>query len=382
MAQESSAEGFRHTIREICQQPATWTESARHLTQFRHEMAREMAVCQRVVLTGSGSSEFAGACAGEWLQRDLERPVEVVGGGELLLRRRASVGGEPVLVVSLARSGDSPESAAAVEMLLECEPRSRHLIITCNREGRLAKQFVDDPRVSLIQLPSRVNDRSLVMTSSFTNLVLGARFLGYLDRPEPFVEMADSLASAGRQILETWSERLAAFVSGDVHRVVFLGDGGRFDAAREAGLKVLEMTAGKVASMAQCFLALRHGPMCFIDSRTLVVSFLSSDPLIRRYQADLIAELNAKQLGARKLIAGTGDPGADLVGPGDLAIPYQMPDTGCDDGLAVLDAMIAQILGFYRCLEEGLNPDSPSQDGVINRVVGEFRIHRPQDGGR
>lgn len=267
-------------------------------------------------------------------------------------------------------------------MLLECEPRTRHLIITCNSEGRLARQFVDESRVSVVQLPDRVNDLSLVMTSSFTNLVLGARFMGYLDRPDPFVATADRLACAGRHILETWSERLAAFVSGDVHRVVFLGDGGRFGAAREAALKVLEMTAGKVASMAQGHLAFRHGPMCFVDARTLVVSFLSSDPLIRGYQTDPIAELNAKQLGARKLIAGTGDLGTDLVGPGDLAIPYQMPDTGCDDDLAVLDAMIAQILSFYRCLEEGLNPDSPSEGGVINRVVGEFHIHHPRGARR
>jgi tagatose-6-phosphate ketose/aldose isomerase len=371
--QEGSADGFRHTISEICQQPSTWKESALHLVQFREALARELARCNQVILTGSGSSQFAGDCVGEALQREIGRPVEVVGGGELLLRRRASWNGEPALVVSLARSGDSPESVAAVEMLLECEPETRHLVLTCNSEGRLARQFSGEGRVLVVRLPDRVNDRSLVMTSSFTNLVLATRFLGHLNRVDTFLAMVDRVAETGRHLLEIWPERLAAFVSGDIHRAVFLGDSGRFGAAREAALKMLEMTSGKIATLPQNYLALRHGPMCFIDSRTLVVCFLSSDPRIRKYQFDLVAELNAKGLGARKLIVGTGDPGAGLAGAGDLVITYPMP--GHDDDLAVLDVMVGQTLGFYRCLEEGLRPDTPSENGVINRVVNHFHIH-------
>lgn len=381
-AQQGSADGLQYTTKEICQQPATWIETARRLATFRSEIAGALASSQRVVLTGSGSSQFAGECVAPSLQRDLQRTVEVVGGGKLLLRRSASVSGEPTLVVSLARSGDSPESAAVVETLLEAEPRTRHLIVICNAAGRLAKQFVGNPRVSVISLSDQVNDRSLVMTSSFTNLVLAARFLGWLDRPKVFVDVAGRLARAGRLLLSSWPDRLAEFVSGDIRRIVFLADGGRFGAAREASLKLLEMTAGKVATMAETFLALRHGPICFLDSRTLTVCFLSSDPLIRSYERDLIGELNAKSLGARKLIAGMRNPGAGLCERMDLSISYEVGDyeegDGVDDDLAVLDVMIAQILGFYRCLEEGLQPDSPSERNVISRVVGEFIIHRPE----
>lgn len=370
----SAQEGFRHTIKEIWQQPGTWNETVRHLANFRVEMAGALRGCHHVVLTGSGSSQFAGESAASSLQRDLRRAVEVIGAGELLLRRSASVTGEPTLVVSLARSGDSPESAAVVETLLEAEPSTRHLILTCNSAGRLAMQFVGNPRVSVICLQDQVNDRSLVMTSSFTNLVLSARFLGWLDQPEAFVEVVDRLAEAGRALLASWPKRLAEFVSGNIHRIVFLADGGRFGIAREASLKLLEMTAGKIATMAQTFLALRHGPMCFLDSQTVVVCFLSSDPLMRCYELDLIEELNVKRLGARKLIVGTS------TGPcreTDLTLSYEVQGYSADDDLGLLDVMVAQILGFYRCLEEGLQPDSPSETGVINRVVGGFRIHRP-----
>jgi tagatose-6-phosphate ketose/aldose isomerase len=370
-----SGEGYRHTIREICQQPVTWAGTARHLTEFRGLVAESLASCQRIVLTGSGSSQCAGECAAPALERDLGRTVEVAGAGELLLKRRAPVAGEPTLVVSLARSGESPESAAVVEMLLETEPRTNHLIITCNSEGKLAKAFAGQSRVRVIDLGPQVNDRSLVMTSSFTNLVLGARFLGWVEKAAEFVGMADQLDWAGRQFLAKWPDRLIEWGSGDIRRIVYLGSGGRLGACRESALKALEMTGGRVASMAQTYLGLRHGPLCFIDEWTLVICYLSSDPLIRNYERDLIMELNTKKLGARKLIAGTGDPGAGLCRGRDLAIPYEVPEDTADDNLAVLDAVIGQILGFRRSLEAGLQPDCPSVNDVISRVVGDFCIH-------
>ena len=370
-------EGYRHTIREICQQPATWAQTARYLTTCQSLVAASLDSCRRVVLTGSGSSQYAGECAAPALRKHLRRAVEVAGGGELLLRRTASVAGEPTLVVSLARSGESPESAAVVETLLETEPETRHLIVTCNAEGKLARAFVGDPRVRVIELGAHLNDRSLVMTGSFTNLVLGARFLGHVDQPAGFVEIADRLDHAGRQFLNTWPDCLAGFVSG-IERVVFLGAGCRFGACREAALKLLEMTGGRVASMAETYLGLRHGPMCFLDDQTLVVCFLSSDPLLREYERDLIRELNAKGLGSRKLIAGAQEPGDGLCQDRDMAIEYAVPRDTTDDDMALLDVMVAQVLGFHRCREAGLQPDSPSLNQVISRVVGEFEIHRPE----
>jgi tagatose-6-phosphate ketose/aldose isomerase len=375
----ASAKGFRHTIGEICQQPVTWAGTARHLMESRRLVVESLASCQRIVLTGSGSSQYAGECAAPALERDLGWRVEVAGGGELLLKRRASVAGEPTLVVSLARSGESPESTAVVEMLLETEPGTHHLIITCNSEGKLAKAFADQSRVRVIDLGPETNDRSLVMTSSFTNLVLGARFLGWVERASEFVGMVDQLDCAGRHFLAKWPDSLNAWVSGDIRRIVFLGSGCRFGACHESALKMLEMTGGKVASMAQTYLGLRHGPMCFIDERTLVVCYLSSDELIRNYERDLILELNAKGLGARKLIAGVGSPGAGLRQGRDLVVPYEVAADTADDDLTLLDVMIAQILGFHRSLEEGLQPDCPSSNGVISRVVGDFCIHRPME---
>src|ERR1039458_3810246 len=111
-AVRDAPEGFGNTVREICQQPATWTETARHLAAFRTVMAESVSTCRRIVLTGSGSSQYAGECVAPVLQRELRRSVSVAGGGDLLLGRGASVAGEPTLVGLLAPSPGGPGGGA------------------------------------------------------------------------------------------------------------------------------------------------------------------------------------------------------------------------------------------------------------------------------
>ena len=376
---QNFVDGYHDTLREICQQPPTWSQTARQLKESRAAIQQSMEACERILITGSGSSQYAGECVAPALRNDLNLPVDVQGGGELLLCPKAPVAGERTLVVSLARSGNSPESAASVRALLEAEPHTRHLIFTCNANGKLAREFAADSRVKVVSLSEEVHDRSLVMTSSFTNLALSARFLGWVDRADEFVALADRLDFTARRLLTAWPDRLGAFISGNITRMVFLGGGCRFGAAREASLKMLEMTDGKVATMAETYLGLRHGPMCFLNDQTVVVCFLSSDPLIRAYERDLILELDAKKLGARKLVVGLEDPGHGLCKGSDLAISYELPSRGASDSdLALLDVMVAQILGFHRCRQEGLQPDSPSEKSVISRVVTDFQIHGAQ----
>jgi tagatose-6-phosphate ketose/aldose isomerase len=156
---------------------------------------------------------------------------------------------------------------------------------------------------------------------------------------------------------------------------VYLGSGGRYGSAREAALKMLEMTSGRVMSFAETYLGLRHGPMAAVDEESLIVCFLSSDEVVRAYEADLVRELNRKSLGARKVVVGADVPG-DLVSAGDLVIDVPGLETVDDDDATLLDVLVGQTLAFFRCMATGLRPDSPSDDGVISRVVESFEIHR------
>jgi tagatose-6-phosphate ketose/aldose isomerase len=135
------------------------------------------------------------------------------------------------------------------------------------------------------------------------------------------------------------------------------------------------MTGGEVTTFPETYLGLRHGPMAAVDDAALVVCFLSVDPVVRAYEADLLRELNRKKLGARKVVIGENVP-ADLVGPQDVVIDLAGLGAIGDEGAPLLDVLAGQLLAFFRCLTIGLRPDMPSDDGVISRVVEDFAIHR------
>jgi tagatose-6-phosphate ketose/aldose isomerase len=374
--EEQERHGYFHTLREILQQPSTWLDTAERMLGAASDLSRRIDGIRLLVLTGSGSSEYAGACVQTVLQNALGIVTQTVGDGALLTHGARAIAPErPGLMISLARSGDSPESVGAVSLMLEAEPRLRHLVITCNPQGRLATTYKDDPRVQVIALDERTNDRSLVMTSSFTNMVLAARALGLLHSPDRYRALGRELSGRAERLLGISFPVLSRVAERDFGRVLFLGSGSRLGAARESALKMLEMTAGRVIAISETYLGLRHGPMSMVHADTLIVCFLASDTQIRAYECDLIRELNRKQLGTGKLIFGERIP-QDLAGVSDVVVECGGSGMLADEEWPVLDVIVGQVLAFFRCRKEGFEPDSPSNDGVINRVVQDFALHR------
>jgi len=173
---EQLERGYGHTVREIGQQPVTWVETATRLRGLGPVLSESLAGVESVVFTGSGSSVYAAECVAPCLQEALGVPVSAVPAGLILTHPETCLPPNGrFLVVSLARSGNSPESRAVVDWLLECRPRARHLFITCNEQGALATSYRDRSEVRVVVLDAKTDDRSLVMTSSFTNLVLASR---------------------------------------------------------------------------------------------------------------------------------------------------------------------------------------------------------------
>lgn len=376
-AEEQHRRGYFHTLREILQQPASWVRTAHQLSERTTELRECVQGARLVVLTGSGSSEYAGDCVRLTLRKQLAVNALAIGGGALLTHAANPLPPErPGLVISLARSGDSPESVGALALLLECDPELRHLVITCNAAGKLATSFHGDSRVQVIALDDGTNDRSLVMTSSFTNLVMAAQSLGFLDAPDLYQAQCRQLSEIASRLIETQFGTLATAARSNFKRIVFLGTGARFGAARESALKMLEMTAGKVTAMPETYLGLRHGPMSFVHADTLIVCFLSSEFTARAYECDLIRELDQKGLGMMKVVVGENVPG-DLLCKHDVNIDCPRLAELSDDAAPVIDVVVGQLLAFFRCMEEGLRPDSPSESGVINRVVQSFTLHFP-----
>ena len=372
--------GYHDTLREIRQQPDTWRSTVRALEV---ERGRVRALIDPVVdagpsgtilLTGSGSSSHLGTCLAPGLQAATGVTVRSVPSGDLLTNPRAFVpSGLPCLVVSFGRSGDSPESASVVERLIALG-NVRQLLVTCNARGRLATESWSRRGMECVILEERTNDRSLVMTSSVTNMLLaGWILIGDRDDRE---EQIDQLATAGDIVTERSAMALRDMVDRDTQRVVYLGTGTNFGAGVESALKMLEMTGGAVSTMVESFLGVRHGPMAAIDAATLVVGLLSDDGVRRAYETDLVEELGRKSLGRRRLLVGQRvDP--RWLRPGDEVVQWDAEPPISDDLLCVIHVLVGQWLAFWRCTLEGCRPDAPSSGDVITRVVRPFRVHAP-----
>ena len=373
---EQRSRGYYHTLREIVQQPFSWIHTADQMARLVPDLRSCVSELRNIILTGSGSSEYAGHCARLALQTRLGVNTLAIGSGALLTHLHALPPERPALLISIARSGDSPESVGALSLLLKTDPAIHHLVLTCNAGGKLATKFHQDPRVRVVTLHDETNDRSLVMTSSFTNLALAAYALGFLDEPELYTSHCRHLSNIAKQFLETQFDTLAQVGALGFKRAVFLGSGPRLGAILEAALKMLEMTAGHVGAMSETYLGLRHGPMSYVHADTLVVCFLSSDATARSYECDLVRELNQKDLGMTKLIVGDAVP-AGLARDRDVVIDCPgLAELG-EYSAPVIEVVIGQLLGFFRCMRAGLRPDSPSESGVINRVVQSFALHFP-----
>jgi tagatose-6-phosphate ketose/aldose isomerase len=376
--EEQTRLGYFHTLREICQQPSTWLQTDALMRESAGKLRSVLSGITSLALTGSGSSEYAGDCVRLPLRNELGVATEAIGAGVLLsYGAKALPPGKPGLMVSFARSGDSPESVGALAWMLQSQPDLRHLVLTCNSAGSLAKNYRNDPRVTVITLDDVTNDKSLVMTSSFTNLVLAGRFLGLLDRPQRYSEVCSQLSETATALIQKYFGTFAQVAAKPFTRVVYLASGARFAGTREASLKMLEMTAGRVTSVCETYLGLRHGPMSYIHEDTLVVAYLSSDPNLRAYEIDLLRESDQKNLGLLKLVLGENIP-KEVLRDQDVAIECEGLAKIGDENCPVIDVLAGQLLAFFRCLEAGLRPDSPSEGGVINRVVQKFALHLPR----
>jgi tagatose-6-phosphate ketose/aldose isomerase len=352
-----------HTLQEILQQPLLWPTTVARVRSASEQMnlASRLSGAQ-VLLTGAGSSAYAAAAAASAWPRAIAVPTT-----DLLIdaeRYLLDVGA----VISLARSGESPESAAVAERVRVLCPEILQLAVTCNDKSRLGQSGLD----GLIALDPRTNDRSLVMTGSFSNLVLAGLCLA---QPRAAAQNSDRASERAQTLLPVIDKECRRIAAGVRDRIVVLSSSPLLGWGREAGLKILEMTAGRFPVVTETYLGLRHGPMSFVRKDTLVLCLLSNDPTRRLYELDLIRELSSKRIGYSVVIAGADEDGSGF----DDVIPAVLPDAP-DDLRTPFEILIPQLLGYHLSLRIGLNPDNPSPEGVINRVVQGVKIHAAPPG--
>jgi tagatose-6-phosphate ketose/aldose isomerase len=366
------------TAREIAQQPACLRETAATLSANAYALPLLSDPAARVVLTGAGSSAFIGEAAAPLLNAALPCRVEAVATTDLVAAPQLYLErGTRTLMVSFARSGNSPESVAAVTLAERLVSDIRHLAITCNPQGELVNALGEVWAGQVLSLPEATHDRGFAMTSSFSAMLFAAlSTLGGFTRPGAG---ANSVAPMVEAALTDHCAAARSLASELVQRVVFLGSGAFKGLAREAALKLLELTDGRKAAIHDTPLGFRHGPKTFVDPATLVVVFLSADPYTRRYDVDLVNELRADGR-ARRVLALSATPDPRLTPGGDVL--FAAPAGASDAELLFPYLAFAQMYAFHSSLALGLTPDNPNPAGLVNRVVQGVRIHPFRGGGR
>ncbi|MFC4313246.1 SIS domain-containing protein [Steroidobacter flavus] len=370
---ELQARGAEWTAREIAQQPSVWPQVERLIAGQRAQLDRFLQPLLtnpslRVVMSGAGTSSFIGDCLVPALSVRLQRRVESIATTDLVSGPRSLLPSDvPTLLVSFARSGNSPESVAAVDFAERAVADVHHLIITCNGDGDLAKRTSGLRSAHLIVLPDATNDRSFAMTSSFTSMLLTAALAFGVVRPEGVA----SVATAAAKVLQQVVPIAQGLVAREFQRVVYLGSNELRGLASEAALKLLELTDGKVVALAESTLGFRHGPKTVINDRTLVVVMVSNDPYTRAYDLDLLAELR-RDARAGAILALSARP--DGLPEGDNVVYDALSDRS-DFELSFAHILVAQSYALLQSLALGLTPDRPNAAGVVNRVVQGVIIH-------
>lgn len=367
--------GARHTIPEILGQPGLW-EDVYHLLEAQKEPLNRFLDDsfsrgdRSIVLTGAGSSAFIGELLQGFLARRTGLRVRAVPTTDIVTHSEECLSPDaPTLLVSFARSGNSPESVAALNCADDTLKDVRHLIITCNPQGMLADHPTRNP-TAVFTLPSQADDKGLAMTGSFTGMALAGLLMADINNLHAVRSRIQALVEAGRRILAQGVafQKMTAL---DFHRAIFLGSGPMKSAARECHLKLQELTNGKVICSYDSFLGFRHGPKAAIDSSTLLVFLCSGSPAIKPYEEDLLAEIQNGERGIHRLAVG-GSLGPPIV---EDVIPLDDIPALEDEERAICSVLAAQVLGVYRSLALGLHPDDPSPSGTISRVVKGVTIY-------
>ena len=367
------ASGAIWTAREIEQQPRMLQQTHALLASMRERIEAFVAPVAgnagaRIILTGAGSSSYIGQCLAPLLDQRLVARVDSVPTTDLVSAPYLYLNpAQPLLLVSFGRSGNSPESLAAVALAESLVEDVRHLVVTCNAQGAL--NSIPARQVMALLLPEETHDTSFAMTSSFS-CMLYATLLALGDA-QAMDDRIGPIARATERVINETRPSLQELALHGFDRVVYLGSGLFQGLAREAALKLGELTNGSVATCFDSPLGFRHGPKTFITDKTLVMVFVSNDPLTRRYDHDLLDELRQDGCAAR-IIEVTArrrqQQGADT-----LFVP-DMPEAADIDLLWPYVA-IAQIYAFNASRALGLSPDNPNKQGTVNRVVQGVRIH-------
>lgn len=370
-----------YTAKEIYEQPELWKKTYNHIVANHKELIAFIGNALefedlKILLVGAGTSGFIGEILEKHIQQKTGRVTKSIASTEFISHSKDFLidQEQPILMISFARSGDSPESLAAIDLANDYCKDLFHLIITCNPKGGLAIQ-VNTKNSYILLMPKEANDKGLAMTGSFTSMLLAGLLVTDLKKLDENKKYVDQLSKYGKMIIEKYNQKIKELAELNFKRVVFLGSGVLKGIARESHLKVQELSDGQVICKYDSFLGIRHGPIAVLNDSTLVVYLFSRDDFVNKYEYDLVQTINARkgimyEIGIGESIKLKEEISLDLTI--ELADSNYIPE----EYFAICAVIPAQLLGLYKSLSIGLSPDTPSINKSINRVVQGVNIYK------
>ncbi|KJY59390.1 Sugar isomerase protein AgaS [Lactobacillus kimbladii] len=373
--------GAKITTREIEQQPELWQQTwsiyqnnKSKIIDFLSQINQKWGKV-RVIFTGAGTSAYVGNTIMPYLQKHGDRKkydfeaidtTKIVSTPEDYLAKDT-----PTILVSFARSGNSPESVATVELAKKLVKNLYQIAITCAPEGHLAQDLEGDPTGLVLLMPEKSLDQGFAMTGSFSCMSLMALLVFDTLSDEKKEHIVSQIAQMGKSVIEREDE-IQSLVDIDFNRITYIGSGSLGGLAEETRLKILELTAGEVAALFDTSMGLRHGPKSFLDKKTIVFDFVSNNTYTRQYDLDILNEIRDDQIVPLVMAVGQEKEGQDFSGESFM---FSNKELLPDAYLALPDVMFGQTIALLTSIKVNNKPDTPSPTGTVNRVVKGVTIH-------
>lgn len=370
------------TWKEIAQQPGIWKEEVSIVKENIEALGKFIEGVKgnkvKVIFTGAGSSEFVGNTICSYINSRIDIEVLSVPTTDIVSMPEQYLDADAdIILVSCARSGNSPESVAAVELADKLVKNIHHIFITCNKDGKLAKISETGENKYLLLMPERTNDKGFAMTGSFSSMVVAGVLVLLRKDLDVLGEKVEYVASlVERNLLDKIVANAEIVADLDIERIVYLGDGTSKGLAEEIALKVLELTGGKLASFFNTFLGFRHGPKSIVNDKTAIVCLMSNNPYTRIYELDLLKEFK-NEGGKKQIIVLDTVYDEEVKANSNYYFSYEDAKLGeMEDIFASLSYLVyGQLISLIKSAKLGINPDNPCPTGEVNRVVKGVIIH-------
>ena len=363
--------------KEIFGQPKLWKNVCENFfnvsVEIKNFLQSAYSEIDNIFLTGAGTSAYIGLSLQGAFFRNTEIITRSIATTDIISHPKDFFNKHQIsLVISFARSGNSPESCAVIELADRFSKKCFHLIITCDANGALARCDTSNPSYIFV-LPDEANDKSLAMTGSYSGMLLTGLMMAYIKNPKMVKGQVTLLMQSAKKIISSYLDVLQKIAEKDFKRAFFIGSGSLLGTATEAALKLQELTDGKIICKTDSYLGVRHGPMTVINEKTLVVYFLSNDKYVKKYEQDLIDTMEKRNDIIFQLAVGERFEKKHNF---DAQIKFGIDDRSfSEDFLPVCAIIPVQLLGLYKSLQLGLKPDTPSVNGSISRVVQGVTIY-------